>query len=107
MPLAEVVDLEILYSCLEKGVALVIHLDRVPAVKGLADDRIDRLYLVEMGQGGFFRFELCGLATITGVLGEQTVRVMFVYFRTAEVLPCLEHLFLGAEEAYKLTYDLT
>ena len=102
MVTADVLSIEILHNCIEKGVALIIHLDGPLDVKALSDDRVEQAYIVENEHGGFFRFTLCGFITITGVLNQKQVRATFIFFRTAEALPCLEGLFPGAEEAYVL-----
>ena len=92
---------ELIHCCLKKGVHIRLHLDKPLDLSRLESEHIENKYVVQTTSGGFFRFTLCGIVTITGIPGANTVSSMFAYFRKAEALQCMNRLFPHVVEEYQ------
>ena len=92
---------QILHCCMKKGVNIRIHLNKPVHLQCLDKTLIDKMYVVDTVEGGFFRFNLCDIVTITGILRGSAVTAMFAYFRKEKALQCLDNLFPGTQKKYE------
>ena len=92
---------EILYCCLKRGIYIRIHLGKPLNLQLLDPTQVDKMYAVDTPEGGFFRFNLCDIVTITGISRAKAVSSMFAYFRKEEALQCLDRIFPGVKTEYE------
>ena len=95
-------SVQILRSCLRKGIHIRIHLSEPMDLQSLDQMLIEKMYVVKVGQRGFFRFNLVNIVTITGILKEKSVSAVFAYYSRHQAFQNLNRLFPGIEEKYKL-----
>ena len=93
---------EILHSCLRRGVHVRLHLDRPLDIESLRDVAGYDVHVVDSMGHGSFRVTIDGVVAVTGVLGGTAVTSMFMYFRKEEALRSLDRVFGGARSAYEI-----
>ena len=92
---------EVLHCCMNRGVHIRIHLNRALDLESLDPSSVGKIYKVDTAEGGFFRFNLCEIATVSGISGAKAVTSMFAYFRKEEALRHLDRVFRRTKEKYE------
>ena len=92
---------EILHCCMKRGVHIRIHLNEALDLDSLVPTWVEKIYSVETSEGGFFRFNLCEIAAVSGISGAKAVTSMFAYFRKEEALRYLDRIFPRTREKYE------
>lgn len=96
-----VINVELLHCCLEKGVQIRAKLDKPLKISDIKKFGTDNTYLFQTKENGIYRFIISGLVTLSGVIGDKNISMMFLYQRRNEALDVLEEHFVGIKNAYQ------
>jgi hypothetical protein len=98
--------IELLHCCMTRGVKVKIYLseavtlDMLHKLESKNDKIISDMFIYSVGEGGFYRFILCGVATVSGVLQESALTVLYTFFHSSKIIKQMDLLFPGFEEEF-------
>lgn len=98
--------IDLVHCCLERGVRLRVFFSDKITFESFHQFHMNNgklisdLYIHSLQEKGFFRFNFCGTASISGVFQESAVTVLYTLLSSGKILKNLESIFPGFEEEF-------
>jgi hypothetical protein len=101
-----VTKVELLHCCMERGVKVKIYfsenitIDMLRKLERSNDKTISDMFIYSGEERGFFRFILCGVATVSGILHESILTILYSLYYSNKIIKQMDFLFPGFEDEF-------